>query len=243
MCGRYAATADTDRLAQEFEIDEVTEAPAGPNWNIAPTHAVPAIVERIDSAERERRKLVQLRWGLVPSWSKDASTGARMINARVETVAEKPAFRKAFVARRCLLPADGYFEWYAGTGKKKQPYFIHRGDGGLLVMAGIYEFWRNAAVAKGEPGAWISSCSIITTSATDELGRLHDRMPMVIQREAWDAWLDPRRTDPEEALALLQVTDAGQLTAHPVDPAVGNVRNNGPELIRPLDESGAAGDR
>lgn len=239
MCGRYAATAEVDRLVEEFEVEEVAEAPPGPSWNVAPTDSVPAVVERTDAAVPGlvRRKLVQLRWGLVPSWSKDVSGGARMINARLETVAQKPAFRKAFVARRCLLPADGYFEWYAGAGKKKQPYFIHRGDGGLLVMAGIYEFWRDDAVPKVEPGAWVSTCSIITTAATDAVGRLHDRMPMVIQPEAWDAWLDPRRTDPEAALALLQVTDADQLTAHPVDAAVGNVRNNGPELVHPLPEA------
>lgn len=239
MCGRYAATADVGRLVEEFAVDEVTEAPPGPSWNVAPTDPVPAIVERKDRAvpDRFRRKLVPLRWGLVPSWSADASGGARMINARLETVAEKPAFRKAFAARRCLLPADGYFEWYAASGKRKQPYFIHRGDGGLLVMAGIYEFWRDDTVPKGDTGAWVSSCSIITTAATDAAGRVHDRMPMVIQQGAWDAWLDPRRTDPDAALALLQVTDADQLAIYPVGAAVGNVRNNGPELVEPLPEA------
>lgn len=237
VCGRYAASADAERLAEEFEVEEVTEAPAAPSWNIAPTDSVPAIVERIgkDDPATAVRKLVQLRWGLVPSWSKDARGGARMINARFETVAEKPAFRKAFTSRRCLLPADGYFEWYTDETKKKQPYFIHRGDGGLLVMAGIYEFWRNDAVGSDDPEAWVSSCSIITTSATDALGRIHDRMPMIIQREAWDAWLDPHRTDPEAARALLEVTEADQLQAYPVGQAVGNVRNNGPELIDPVE--------
>lgn len=241
MCGRYAATADSDRLVAEFEVDEVDAAPAGPSWNIAPTDPVPAIVERLGRGEATlvRRKLVQLRWGLVPSWSKDLGGGARMINARVESVAEKPAFRKAFAARRCLLPADGFYEWQAQDSRKKQPFFIHRSDGGLLVMAGIYEFWRNPAVAAGQPDSWVSSCAIITTSATDALGRLHDRMPMVIQREAWDAWLDPQRTDPEAARELLRVTDADQLTAYPVDAAVGNVRNNGPELIEPVTLGGA----
>jgi putative SOS response-associated peptidase YedK len=239
MCGRYAATADADRLIEQFGVNEVSDVPPDPSWNVAPTDPVPAIVERIDSADpaRVRRKLVQLRWGLVPSWSKSPTGGARMINARVETVAEKPAFRKAFVARRCLLPADGFYEWYAGDKGRKQPFFIRPRDGGLLVMAGVYEFWRDPAVPAGEPGAWLSSCSIITTSATDAVGRLHDRMPMVIQREAWDAWLDPHRTDPVAARSLLQVSDADQLEAYAVGVAVGNVRNNGPELIEPLPET------
>lgn len=247
MCGRYAASADMDQLVEEFEVDEVAEPPEGPSWNIAPTNSVPAIVERLpkdDPGADAVRKLVRLRWGLVPSWAKDTRGGARLINARFETVAEKPTFRKAFAARRCLLPADGYYEWYAGstsrTGAgsgKKQPFFIHRADGGLLVMAGIYEFWRDDSRPTGDPDAWVSTCSIITTTATDSLGHIHDRMPMIIPRDAWADWLDPRRTDPGEALELLRVTDAGQLAAYAVDRAVGNVRNNGPELIRPLADS------
>lgn len=257
VCGRYAASADLAQLVDEFEVDEVTDAPEGPSWNVAPTDSVPAIVERLPrrgadtgaepDTDAVRRKLVALRWGLVPSWSKDPSGGARMINARFETVATKPAFRKAFSARRCLLPADGYYEWYAGEGNpdgrggtargKKQPFFIHRADGGLLVMAGIYEFWRDEPVPAGEPGAWLSTCSIITTRATDALGRIHDRMPMVIARDAWEPWLDPHLTDAEAARDLLRVTEADQLEAYAVGSAVGNVRNNGPELVEPLAES------
>lgn len=241
MCGRYAASADMAQLVEEFEVDEVTTPPDGPSWNIAPTDPVPAIVERLskdDSEAKAVRKLVRLQWGLVPSWAKDAKGGARMINARFETVADKPAFRKAFATRRCLLPADGYYEWYAGPdAKKKQPFFIHRADEGLLVMAGIYEFWRDDSRPPGDPDAWLSTCSIITTTATDSVGHIHDRMPMIIQRDAWAEWLDPRRTDPGEALDLLRVTDADQLAAYPVGPAVGNVRNDGPELVQPLTDA------
>lgn len=240
VCGRYAASADVAELVEEFDIDEVTEAPEGPSWNVAPTDPVPAIVERLPRDEQGAdavRKLVRLRWGLVPSWSKDPRGGARLINARFETVAEKPSFRKAFAARRCLLPADGYYEWYAGADStKKQPFFIHRADGELLVMAGIYEFWRDDSRPQGDPEAWLSTCSIITTSATDALGHIHDRMPMIIQRDAWADWLDPKRTDPGEALELLRVTDADQLDAYAVGAAVGNVRNNGPELVLPLED-------
>ncbi|MDO5500170.1 MAG: SOS response-associated peptidase [Propionibacteriaceae bacterium] len=240
MCGRYAASADLAQLVAEFEVEEVEQGPEGPSWNVAPTDPVPAIVERLPKDDPDGaavRKLVQLRWGLVPSWSKDVRGGARMINARFETVAEKPAFRKAFAARRCLLPADGYYEWYAGSDpRQKQPFFIHRGDGDLLVMAGIYEFWRDDTRPAGDPGAWVASCSIITTTATDSVGHLHDRMPMIIAREAWAEWLDPRRTDPAEALDLLCVTGADQLAAYAVGRAVGNVRNNGPELVEPLEQ-------
>ena len=236
MCGRYAASADQDQLVEEFEIDQVLAPPQAPSWNIAPTDDVPAVVARLPGDDGTPvRKLVTLRWGLVPSWAKNSRGGARLINARFETVAEKPSFRKAFANRRCLLPADGYFEWYAG-GARKQPYFIHRADGGLLVMAGIYEFWRDPNRPQGDPQAWVSTCSIITTTATEALGHIHDRMPMIIGQEAWGDWLDPRLTDPHTALALAQVTDADHLTAHRVGAAVGNVRNNGPELVQPLGE-------
>ncbi|GAB3703987.1 SOS response-associated peptidase [Mariniluteicoccus flavus] len=244
MCGRYAAARDVDQLVEEFDVGEVPEAIPGPSWNTAPTDQVAAVVEREPKEGGEvARKLVPLRWGLVPSWSKDLSGGARMINARVETVAEKPAFRKAFAARRCLIPADGYFEWYATSrtdakGRPvKQPFFIHRADGDLLAMAGIFEFWRDRSKADDDPARWVSSCSIITTTATDAVGHLHDRMPMVIGRDAWARWLDPALTDPAEALDLLQVTETAMLEAYAVSPAVGNVRNNGPELVEPLPEA------
>lgn len=243
MCGRYAASADVEELVELFEVDEVPQPLPAPSWNVAPTDVVPAVVERSGEAGVDR-KLVGLRWGLVPSWSKDPRGGARMINARFETVAEKPAFRKAFRTRRCLLPADGYFEWYAepaadpGTKSSgrptKQPFFIHRTDSAPLVMAGIYEFWRDDDKPADHPDAWISSCSIITTRATDALGRIHDRMPMVIGSEVWSDWLDPALTDPARALELLAVTQADQLDAYPVSKAVGKVSNNGPELVQPL---------
>ncbi|GAB3623345.1 SOS response-associated peptidase [Mariniluteicoccus endophyticus] len=242
MCGRYAAARDVDQLVEEFEVDEVVDTPPAPSWNTAPTDPVAAVVTRADkeSPEQVRRKLVTLRWGLVPSWSKDPGSGARMINARVETVAEKPAFRKAFAARRCLVPADGYYEWYAtaqtdAKGKpKKQPFFIHRRDDAPLAMAGIYEFWRDPTKAADDAARWLTTCSIITTTATDALGHIHDRMPMVIPHVAWTDWLDPALTDPRAAHDLLQVTEAGLLEAYAVSPRVGNVRNNDASLVEPL---------
>lgn len=243
MCGRYAAARDVTQLVEEFEVEDVAADLPAPSWNTAPTDRVAAVVDRAprDGGEVARR-LTPLRWGLVPPWSKDLTGGARMINARVETVAEKPSFRRAFAARRCLLPADGYYEWYAterldAKGRPaKQPFFIHRADGQPLAMAGIFEFWRDPARADDDPARWVSSCSIITTTATDAVGHIHDRMPMVVPREAWAAWLDPEVTDPAVALGLLGVTEASLLEAYAVSPRVGSVRNNDPTLVEPLAE-------
>lgn len=229
MCGRYAATARPDELVEEFDISFVEEGAAdacGPRYNIAPTDTVPAVVER----QREgvqARGLVGLRWGLVPSWSKAPGTG--MINARVETVTTKPAFRKAAAARRCLLPALGYYEWRSeapeGGGRAfKQPYFLFPADG-AMVMAGLYEFWR------GEDG-WLISTTIITTEATDELGWVHDRMPMVVPADCYDAWLDPAMTDAAAAIDLLSAPPG--LQQRKVSRAVSSVRNDGPGLIAPI---------
>lgn len=251
MCGRYAASTNPDRLIEIFEVDtfEAPDAndgpgPAGladwtqPRWNIAPTDQVPAILDRDRTGERVRR-LTGLRWGLVPSWSKSTTGAARMINARFETVAEKPAFKKAFASRRCLLPADGYYEWYPATheGKPyKQPFYI-RPESGLLVMAGIYEFWRDPKPAQGSAG-WVVSCSIITTSASDDLGHIHDRMPVQVLPKNWDAWLDPALTDPGAAAGLVHLPTPGQMHAYAVDTRVNKVGNDGPELVAPLPESG-----
>jgi putative SOS response-associated peptidase YedK len=247
MCGRYATTRSPDDLSAEFEIEEILGDLPGPDYNVAPTVAVPAVLERTDRASGAvRRRLSPLVWGLVPSWAPDRSIGSKMINARVETVAEKPAFRKAFAARRCLLPADGFYEWYtpevatAVLGRpvkaRKQPFFLHRRDGGLLVMAGLYEIWRDSTKDRDDPDAWLRTCTVITTRATDAAGQIHDRMPMIIPRESWSDWLDPALTDPDQALRLLAVTEADALEAYAVSTAVNSVRNNDPSLVQPLAE-------
>jgi putative SOS response-associated peptidase YedK len=160
-----------------------------------------------------------------------------MINARVETLHEKPAFRRAFVRHRCLLPADGFYEWQQvkaeDTGRtRKQPYFIHPEDGGVMALAGLYAYWRDPRVARDDdPAAWLTTCTIITTEATDEAGRIHPRMPLALTPEHYDAWLDPRHQDPDELRELLSPPAGGHLDARPVSPAVNDVRNNGPELL------------
>lgn len=224
MCGRYAAGANPDELVEAYDLDLVTEEArplTEPRYNIAPTQEVPAVVERARD-EEHRRMLVALRWGLVPSWAKDATGGARMINARSETVAHKPAYRAAFRERRCIVPALGYYEW-RGEPRNKQPWFLQPEDG-MLSMAGIYEFWKSAE-------GWLSTVSIITTSATDDVGWIHDRMPMTTSNI--DAWLDPDLKDPEAALCLL--SEPVGIQAHPVSRRVNHVANDGPDLIQPVE--------
>ncbi|MEO3870303.1 SOS response-associated peptidase [Nonomuraea sp. B12E4] len=246
MCGRYASARKKHELLEEFEVelDGDPETELGADYNVAPTKNVYAVLSRVPkeapkAAERAIRQLRTVKWGLVPAWAKDPSIGSRLINARIETVAEKPSFRQAFARRRCLLPADGYFEWMPVEGeKKKQPYFIHPEDGGVLAMAGLYEFWKDPSRDDDDPLKWLVTCTVITTQAEDEIGRIHDRMPMMIERDRWAEWLDPKLTDIERASGLLVPADQGRLTAYPVSTDVNNVRNNGPDLIKPLMDDG-----
>ena len=251
MCGRYASSRRPEDLLEEFEVVESRVAtPLAPDYNVAPTKEVYAVVERPpskDSPDPPERQLRVLTWGLVPSWAKDPGIGSRMINARMETVAEKPAYRKAFAARRCLLPADGYFEWYpteqlTKAGKpRKQPFFIRPRDGATLAMAGLYEIWRDPAREDDDPQRFRWTCTVITTDAEDDIGRIHDRMPLMVEPERRAAWLDPR-TERAALLDLLVPAAPGTLEAYPVSTAVGNVRNNGPELVEPLPAEAAPQD-
>jgi putative SOS response-associated peptidase YedK len=245
MCGRYASSRKPEDLVEEFDVDRVEVAEAlRPDYNVAPTDSVYAVLDRIPKTAPDappERRLATVTWGLVPSWAKDRSIGSRLINARVESLADKPAFRRAFAKRRCLLPADGYYEWYATQqvgprGKPvKQPFFITPKDGGVLAMAGLYEIWRDPAVAdEEEPGAFLWSVTVITTSAEDSLGHIHDRMPMLVERSRYDAWLDATKTSTDDLKDVLVPAAPGRLQAYPVSKAVNNVRNNGPELVEPL---------
>ncbi|WP_130493310.1 SOS response-associated peptidase [Motilibacter rhizosphaerae] len=231
MCGRYAASRNPDDLVEEFDIARLVDPDLPPSWNIAPTDPVRMVVERAHD-EVQERQLRLARWGLVPSWAKDVKIGSRLINARVESVAEKPAFRRAFAARRCLLPADGYYEWYAQEAGGKQPFFITRRDGRSLAMAGLYEVWRDPAGGPEAPLLW--TATVITTTAEDELGHIHDRMPMQVEPDGWARWLDPHVSDPAELHGLLLAAPPGTLEARPVSTLVNSVRNDGPELVEPL---------
>ncbi len=228
MCGRFAASAGAEELMDFFEIDEKVDGLPEAAYNIAPTDPIAVVIER-ERDEGPRRLLTPMRWGLVPSWAPDDRGAARLINARLETVADKPSFRKAFASRRCLIPADGYYEWRPvelPNGKtRKQPYFIHPAGGGRLAMAGVYEFW------KAPDGSWLVTAAIITTAATDRLGYVHDRMPVVVEPGHWDAWLDPRVTRDADALVSVPVAD---LDFYPVSDAVNRVANDGPQLCAPV---------
>lgn len=255
MCGRYAASRSPDDLVEEFDIAALPEVRLAPDWNVAPTKDVYVVVERrprdsegVPSAAVEpTRQLQVMRWGLVPGWAKDPAIGSRMINARMETVLEKPAFKRAFAKRRCLVPADGYYEWYTpidgpkGRGGRplKQPFYIHPADGGVLAMAGIFEFWRDPTRAEDDPRAWLMTTAVLTTDAEDAVGQIHDRMPLFVEREHWDDWLDPDIDGSTSDLAdLLIPASTGKLDAYPVSTAVNNVRNNGPDLILAVESDG-----
>lgn len=231
MCGRYATTLTAASLNHEFEIDLANSfVDLEPNYNQAPTDPAPIVVQRrARDGVPEHRQLMTARWGLIPGWAKDASIGNRMINARAETVAQKPSFKRAFATRRALIPADGYYEWYPGGGGAKQPFYITPKDRSVLAMAGLYEFWKDPATSQ-----WITSFTILTTTAEDALGHVHDRMPLIVEREGYAEWLDPAPHSAAELMALLIPAAPGRLDAFPVSNAVGNVGNNGPELIEPL---------
>ncbi len=244
MCGRYASSRRPEDLVEEFEVERVdVREKLEPDYNVAPTKDVYAVLARSphdDKGAPAQRRLTVLRWGLVPSWAKGLAIGNRMINARVETVADKPAFRRAFAARRCLLPADGYFEWYtteqtSPKGKPvKQPFFIRPVDGGVLAMAGLYEIWRDPDHGRDDPQGFRWTCAVITTSAQDSLGHVHDRMPLLVEPGGYADWLDPAVSDADRLRELLVPAAPGRLDAHPVSTEVNNVRNNGVALVEPV---------
>ncbi|CAN5327412.1 SOS response-associated peptidase [soil metagenome] len=243
MCGRYASSRRPQDLVEEFEIDKVeVKETLAPDFNVAPTKPVYAVVQRPVSKDADdlERQLRVLSWGLVPFWAKDPSIGNKMINARMETVEQKPAYRKAFASRRCLLPADGYYEWYATDQKTKagkplkQPFFIHPADGGVMAMAGLYEIWRDPTRDEEDPLRFKWTCTVLTTRAEDAVGHIHDRMPLLVEPERYGAWLDPTVSDPTELKKLLVPAAPGRLEAHPVSTEVNSVKNNGPDLLNPL---------
>lgn len=253
MCGRYANSHSRAELIQEFGIDSrFADDELPPDFNMAPTKLSPVVLSRVprDVDDREHAEpVLQLRnlvWGLVPSWSRDRKVGSRMINARAETVAEKPAFRAAFTRRRLIVPISGFFEWFptqqVGRGGKpvKQPFYIHpRVEDKPLPLAGLYEFWKDPRKPSDDPDAWLSTFTIITTTATDDVGHIHDRMPMIVPEEHWTDWLDPGNTDPADIMPLMSAPPSGSLDIYAVSRLVSNVRNNGPELIEPLAEEHA----
>ena len=224
MCGRFTLIADMSELQGRFEFDgaHLTHVP---NYNTAPAQTVLAVTDG------DGRSAYQMRWGLIPSWTKNASAGRPMINARAETVAERPAFRAAFRRRRCLVLADGYYEWRR-DGSKRTPFRITLGSGEPFAFAGLWETWRDPE------GELIRSCTIITTTANGLLRPIHDWMPVILPREAEEFWLDHNVQDPYLLTNLLILYPADAIQAHEVSPLVNSVANNSPAVVAPLEPTG-----
>jgi len=225
MCGRFALRTPPKNLAKHFQVTAAPTVEA--RYNIAPTQNILAVKETPDG-----REMTLLKWGLVPSWAKDASMGARLINARSETVTEKPAFREAFKRRRCLIPADGFYEWQR-IGSKKQPFFFQLKDGQPFGFAGLWDRWT------GEDGNAIESCTILTTAANEVLAPVHDRMPVIVHPEDYQLWLETDVRKQELLKDLLQPFPADEMTSYPVSTLVNNVRRQGAELIEQLASNSA----
>jgi putative SOS response-associated peptidase YedK len=239
MCGRFTSTTPASQLADNFAVTEVKVEQLGFHYNVAPTDTVYAVAERrpTQPGDGAIRQLGAFRWGLVPAWAKDPGIGSRLINARAETVAEKPAYREALVRRRCIIPADAFYEWQArsgpGVGRSrpvKVPHVIRHRDGTPLAFAGLWEVWRDPA----DPDSpLVRSCAIVTTEANTAIAPIHDRMPVDLPPSAWDRWLDPGNRDVPSLVDLLVPAPPEQFEIYPVRPLVSNVANDGPELIVP----------
>ena len=244
MCGRFVSSHSADKISEFFGASFEGEA-LPPNFNVAPTQDVLAVV-----ADAEGHREVQaFHWGLVPSWAKDTKIGSKMINARSETIAEKPAFKGLFKKHRLIVPMDGFYEWQqAGEGAPltkagkpmKTPMFIHRVDGEPLAVAGLWATWRDKAAGPDAP--WLHSCTVITTAANDTMSPVHDRMPVLLPQSAWAEWLDPSNQDLDDLQRLLVPAPNDVLTMHAVSTAVNNVRNKGPELMLPAEDVAASGE-
>ena len=229
MCGRYSITTPVEGLRQLFLFEEVPNL--APRYNVAPTQEVPVV--RLEGEEEPNRHLRMLRWGLIPSWAKDRKIAYKTINARAETVAEKPSFRTAFRRRRCLILADGFYEWRK-EGEAKQPYRIVMADRGPFAMAGLWESWRDP-----EDKSLVESCTIIVTEANSYLSRLHHRMPVILAPEDHAAWLDPSAAG-AALQALMKPFEAAPLTAYPVSTHVNKPANDDPACIDAIGEEIAA---
>jgi putative SOS response-associated peptidase YedK len=237
MCGRFSLFTPPDRLAGIFGAECAGDLGGfQPRWNIGPTSDVLCLTsgEGHPVSSPHSRLIDRFRWGLIPSWSKDRSPGIPLFNARAETIDTKPSFREAFVQRRAAVLADGFLEWHQRAGGRGQPHYFHRADGQPLAFAGLWETWHPPASPDGIATS-VRSCTIVTTTAGEDIDAIHDRMPVLLEPEALDVWLDPSTTDREELLALLRSGPVGTLVHHPVDPRAGNVRHDDPQIVDPFE--------
>lgn len=249
MCGRFTLRASREAIAEQFSLLEVP--PISPRYNIAPRQPVGIvrsrgsgqIPEAVSSSGEEvatpiarvpDREFVFARWGLIPAWAEDPAIGDRLINARAETVASKPAFRRAFRYRRCLIPADGFYEWRQ-EGRRKQPYFFRLPGDELFAFAGLWESWE------GPDHSYLESCTIITTDANEQVRPFHDRMPVILTRDQYERWLDPTESRPERLMQLLQPFEGAKLEVLPVGTWVNNPSFDDPRCIAPVEKKGLFG--
>lgn len=224
MCGRFTLRAPASVVAEQFSLFELP--PFTARFNIAPTQPV-AVVRLAAEQTPPRRELDWLHWGLIPSWAKDPKVGSRMINARAETVAERPAYRAAFRRRRCLVVADGFYEWKR-RGGRKQPYFIHRKDDRPFGFAGLWEHWE------GEDGTIIASCTLLTTEPNELMRPIHNRMPVIVAKEDYPRWLDPSIQEAAPLAPLLSPWPADSMEAYPVSAYVNSPTHDDPQCVQPL---------
>jgi putative SOS response-associated peptidase YedK len=224
VCGRFGLFVTPEVLEEYFNLTDFTAALAPPpRYNLTPGQAVAVVREH-----EGKRRLDALQWGLIPFWAKDGGLGRRLINARLDSVATKPAFREAWTRRRCLIPASGFYEWSEPVGGRKRPHFIHAGDEPLLALAGLWERWRTPT------GAKLETCVIVTTDANAQLAKVHDRMPLLIPRHAQALWLDPRSSVADVSQLVAQ---APALEVHPVSFAVNDPRQDDETLIAPIEQA------
>jgi putative SOS response-associated peptidase YedK len=226
MCGRFTSTTPPALLAEQFVVDDVAlDDDLEPRWNVAPTLPVLAVAA---SRSRGTRRLGTFRWGLVPSWAPDLSVGSRMINARAETVATKPAYAESLRRRRCIIPADSFYEWKVTESGRRQPYAVAAVDGRPMAFAGLWAAWRDPDVTDAP---WVRTCVIITTAANSTLSRVHERMPVVLPQSTWDVWLDPDNDNAEGLVSMLLPAPSDSLHYWPVSTLVNKATNEGPELV------------
>ena len=230
MCGRIALYSPPIRFSRLLDATLATglDEDIHPSWNVGPQRRLFGVAEH-----EGERILKRYRWGLLPSWAKDPSVSNRLFNARSETVAKKPSFRAAFKKRPCVIPVDGFYEWDHRPGREKQPHFFTRRDDEPLLLAGLYEHWHDPATPEDAP--WIQTCTVITTTPNEDMDEIHDRMPVVIELTDFAKWLDPSESGAAQRVELMRPAPVGTLQHYGVDSAVGSVRNDGPELIEPVE--------
>lgn len=222
MCGRFSLSGEVDFYAEYFGTTELETEALEPSWNVAPTDDIYAVAQRIDEHRDQRRILRTMKWGLIPHWATEGKS--ININARAETVATTPAFRDSFSRKRCLIPADGFYEWEPKESGRV-PHWVFRGDGYPVGFAGVWSSWKNPA-----DNDWVRTCAIITTAAQGIISSLHDRMPVALEPSVWDEWLDRELIDPEEARAMLKPIESDLWMEREVSTRVNSVRNDGPEV-------------